>query len=84
MHLWAGRLNSGPRPSSRPTSRQTGSETPWASCWRGLTQQQLADRTGIPRRHISDMEHGRRPIGKANARKLAAALKLNPRLLLSV
>ncbi len=30
----------------------------------GLTQDQLAALTGIPRRHISDMENGRRPIGK--------------------
>ncbi|MEW6263334.1 MAG: helix-turn-helix transcriptional regulator [Thermodesulfobacteriota bacterium] len=50
----------------------------------GLTQQQLAERTGIPRRHISDMEHGRRPIGKANAKKLAEALKVEPRRFLSL
>ena len=49
-----------------------------------LTQVELAERSGIPRRHISEMENGKRPIGKANAKKLAAALDIDPRLLLSV
>jgi predicted RNase H-like HicB family nuclease len=40
----------------------------------GLTQLQLAAITGISRRHISDMENGRRPIGKEDAKKLAQAL----------
>lgn len=47
-----------------------------------LTQEQLAEKTGIPRRHISEMESGKRTIGKANARKLADALKANYRLFL--
>lgn len=47
-----------------------------------LTQEQLAEITGIPRRHISEMESGKRTIGKANARKLADALKANYRLFL--
>ena len=50
----------------------------------GLTQMQLAEQTGIPRRHISDMENGKRPIGKQNARKLAEVLNIDPRRLLSV
>lgn len=50
----------------------------------GLTQAALSERTGIPRRHISEMENGKRPIGKANARKLSKALNLDPRVLLSV
>jgi DNA-binding XRE family transcriptional regulator len=50
----------------------------------GLTQAALAERTGIPRRHISEMENGRRPIGKINSRKLAAALNIDPRRLLSM
>ena len=50
----------------------------------GLTQVQLADKTGIPRRHISEMENGKRPIGKKNARLLAKALSIDPRHLLSV
>ncbi len=47
-----------------------------------LTQQQLAELTGINRRHISEMEHGKRPIGKENARKLAEALHCDYRSLL--
>lgn len=50
----------------------------------GMTQAQLAEATGIPRRHISEMEHGKRPIGKQNARKLAEALKVDPRCFLAV
>jgi len=48
----------------------------------GLTQDQLAKLAGIPRRHISDMENGRRPIGKENARKLAQALNTDYRMFL--
>jgi DNA-binding XRE family transcriptional regulator len=47
-----------------------------------LTQVQLAEITGIPRRHISEMESGKRTIGKAAARKLAEALKADYRLFL--
>lgn len=47
-----------------------------------LTQKQLADLTGIPQRHISEMEHDKRPIGKENARKLAAALNTDYRVFL--
>jgi len=50
----------------------------------GLTQAELAERSGIPRRHISEMENGRRPIGKLNAKKLAETLNIDPRLLLSI
>jgi len=47
-----------------------------------LTQVQLSEITGIPRHHISEMESGKRTIGKANARKLAEALKAEYRLFL--
>ncbi len=49
-----------------------------------LTQVQLATLTGIPRRHISEMENAKRPIGRANAKKLAAALNIDARILLKV
>ncbi len=39
-----------------------------------LTQKQLADLTGIPQRHISEMENGKRSIGKERAKVLATAL----------
>ena len=47
-----------------------------------LTQKQLADLTGIPQRHISEMENGKRPIGKERAKKLAKVLSADYRLFL--
>ena len=47
-----------------------------------ITQMQLSKVTGIPRRHISDMENGRRPIGKQNALKLGKALNISYRIFL--
>lgn len=47
-----------------------------------LTQRQLADKTGIPQRHISEMENGKRPIGKETAKKLASALGADYRVFL--
>ena len=47
-----------------------------------VTQNQLSELTGIPRRHISDMENGRRPIGKQNAIKIGKALNIDYRLFL--
>ena len=41
-----------------------------------MTQQELAEATGIPQRHISEMENGKRSIGKSRAEKLAAALSV--------
>ncbi|MBI1921149.1 MAG: helix-turn-helix transcriptional regulator [Geobacter sp.] len=46
----------------------------------GLTQVQLSELAGIPRRHISEMEHGKRSIGRETARKLAKALKCDYRV----
>lgn len=40
----------------------------------GLTQRELAAGSGIPQRHISEMENGKRPIGKKNAKILAEIL----------
>jgi len=50
----------------------------------GMTQEELAAKTGIPRRHISEMEHGKRTIGRQNARKLAEALGVDARRFLAV
>lgn len=47
-----------------------------------ITQEGLSIQTGIPRRHISEMENGKRPIGKATARKLTKVLHVDMRLLL--
>ena len=43
----------------------------------GLTQVQLAKQTGIPQRHISEMENNKRPIGKERAMKLAKVLNIS-------
>lgn len=48
----------------------------------GLTQVQLSKLTGIPQRHISEMENGRRTIGKKNAKLFAEALKTDYRVFL--
>lgn len=47
-----------------------------------MTQAQLAEASGIPRRHISEMENGRRSIGKERAKRLAEALKVDYRVFL--
>jgi len=48
----------------------------------GLTQMQLAEATGIPQRHVSEMENGKRIIGVVNAKRLATALHCDYRRLL--
>jgi DNA-binding XRE family transcriptional regulator len=47
-----------------------------------LTQKELAHLVGISQAHISAMEHGKRPIGKDLAKRLAKALKVNYRVFL--
>ena len=47
-----------------------------------LTQKQLTELTGIPQHHISEMENGKRSIGKERAKKLAEALHCDYRQLL--
>lgn len=48
----------------------------------GKTQMQLAEATGIPQRHISEMENGKRIIGIVSAKRLASALHCDHRRLL--
>jgi transcriptional regulator with XRE-family HTH domain len=48
----------------------------------GMTQTRLSELTGIPQRHLSMMEHGKRPIGKKNARLLGKVLKVDYRVFL--
>lgn len=48
----------------------------------GLSQRALSQETGIPQRHISEMENGKRPIGKKRARQLAQVLKTDYRFFL--
>lgn len=47
-----------------------------------MTQKELGATIGVSQNHISEMEHGKRPIGKAMAKKLAALFKINYRLFL--
>jgi transcriptional regulator with XRE-family HTH domain len=47
-----------------------------------LTQAQLAEKIGVKRHHISAMEHGKRPIGKETAKRLARALRTDYTLFL--
>ena len=46
-----------------------------------LTQKQLADRVGIRQHHLSEMENGKRAVGKEMAKKLANVLNANWRIL---
>ncbi|WP_202943600.1 helix-turn-helix domain-containing protein [Syntrophus aciditrophicus] len=47
-----------------------------------LTQKQLAELIGIPQRHISEMENGKRPIGKEMAKRLGKALNVGYKVFL--
>jgi DNA-binding XRE family transcriptional regulator len=40
-----------------------------------FTQRKLAELVGIPQRHVSEMENGKRPIGKEMAKRLSKVLK---------
>jgi len=48
----------------------------------GLTQIELSELTGISQRHLSEMENGKRPIGKESAKKLAQVLNVDYRVFL--
>jgi len=48
----------------------------------GLTQKQLSGLTGIPQGHISQMENGKRPIGKTIAKKLGKTLNISYKVFL--
>lgn len=47
-----------------------------------ITQRRLAELADIPQRHISEMENGKRPIGKETAKKLAGVLNADYRVFL--
>jgi len=48
----------------------------------GFSQNELAKKLEMPQSHISDMEHGRRPIGKKMAKRLAEVLKVGYKVFL--
>lgn len=49
---------------------------------RELTQLQLAELIGVQKSHISEMERGKRPIGKEMAKRLGKALKVSWKIFL--
>jgi DNA-binding XRE family transcriptional regulator len=48
----------------------------------GLTQVELSRLAGIPQRHISEMENGKRIIGKEMAKRLGKALNISYKMFL--
>ncbi len=47
-----------------------------------ITQKELANAIGVSQHHISEMESGKRPIGKAMAKRFADFFKTNYRIFL--
>jgi plasmid maintenance system antidote protein VapI len=47
-----------------------------------MTQQELASALGVNQHHISEMENGKRPIGKEMAKRLAQVFKTDYRIFL--
>ncbi len=64
-------------PDSTPGTRLVG-----ARYKEDMTQEQLAKASGIPRRHISEMENNKRTIGKERAKRLAEVLRVDYRVFL--
>ena len=60
----------------------TGVQTCALPIYEGITQRELARLVGVPQRHLSEMERGKRPIGKEMAKKLGKALGIDYRVLL--
>ncbi len=48
----------------------------------GISQERLSEISEIPQRHISEMENGKRPIGKETAKRLAKALNTSYKVFL--
>ena len=48
----------------------------------GMTQKRLSELTGIPQGHISEMENGKRSIGKKRAKVLAKVLSVGYKIFL--
>lgn len=61
---------------------QPGTALRGARAKEGVSQTDLARKLNIPSSNISEMEHGKRPIGKKMARRLASVLKVDYRVFL--
>ena len=48
----------------------------------GLTQEQLGDKLKVSQNHISEMENGKRPIGKEMAKRFSKFFKVDYRMFL--
>ena len=48
----------------------------------GLSQKKLAEQMKISQTHISEMEHGKRPIGKKMSQRFSKILKINYKVFL--
>ena len=64
------------------TDNKSGTSLAGARHKEGLTQVKLSTMTGIPQRHISEMERGKRPIGKKNAKLFSKVLNIDYRMFL--
>ena len=47
-----------------------------------MTQKHLASELGVTQGHVSEMEHGKRPVGKKMAQKLGKILKVSYKIFL--
>lgn len=64
---------------SRKPSRETpGSNLRFYRNLAGLTQKELADKLGMTKQHISDMERDKRAISKKTAKNLGSIFKVSP------
>ena len=59
------------------SGNETGTVLKGSRLREGLTQKQLSEKTGIPQRHISEMETGKRQVGRKRAEILADALSIS-------
>ena len=48
----------------------------------GMSQAELAHKLGIPQQNVSEMEKGKRPMGRAMAKRLASIFRVNYRVFL--
>jgi transcriptional regulator with XRE-family HTH domain len=71
------------RPAKKRIAVSAGESLRIVRQLQGLSQIQLAQRTGIPRAKLSAIENDRAPLGAKRARILARALNCHPAAILS-
>jgi len=65
---------------NHPEDEHPGAILAGARCKEGVTQRELAGMTGIPQRHISEIENGKRGLGKERAKIFGEALNIDYRV----